>query len=205
MSRQEMLSVLGREHGTISPIAEFERSGRSLPAARWDGVRHHLVDDRPVLPKLRQKPVDGRRHVVSLPLCHVRHGPANADPLGDVARRSVGADYQGVGGQKRSRSRGATRHERSSAPRTRIKPEEKSAFGDAYKRRMSRVWMQDPAYLRRTGSIGPRLCLDGRRRAVLVERIRKVFRNHLRRLVLDVPALEHPQQLAIAQQRNRRR
>jgi hypothetical protein len=40
---------------------------------------------------------------------------------------------------------------------------------------------------------------------ILVESIGEILRNHLSRLILDVPPLEHPQQLAVAHQGNRRR
>ena len=110
MSRQDMLTALGREYGPITAIVgELERARRSLPAAGRHGVRHHLVDDGSVLQQLRQKPPDGRRHVVSLPLRDERNGSAHAAPRGHVAGRFAGVDHEGMDGASGSRSRGATR------------------------------------------------------------------------------------------------
>ena len=44
-------------------------AGRSLPAARRHGLRHHLVDDRAVLRDLRSQPADRRRRLADVPLC----------------------------------------------------------------------------------------------------------------------------------------
>ena len=61
-------------YGAIAAVDEaVVGAGGSLPAARRHGVRHHLVDDRTVLPELRSQPADRRRHVVSVPLCGARH------------------------------------------------------------------------------------------------------------------------------------
>ena len=134
MSRQDMLAALGTEYGPITRHRRrHERAGRSLPSAGRHGLRHHLVDDRSVLQQLRQKPADGRRHVVSLSLRDDGNGSAHAAARGHVAGRSAGIAHEGMDGASRSRSRGATRRARSLAPRPRIKPEEEPSPRDAHR------------------------------------------------------------------------
>ena len=75
--RAEMLEVIGRHFGGVTPVQE--RS--SAPAERFvlpDGtlVRHHRLDDDPVLRDLRPRAAHSRRRLAALPLRDGRHRPA---------------------------------------------------------------------------------------------------------------------------------
>ena len=138
MSRQEMLTSLAREYGPIAAVIE----NTSAPAdrfrlRRWHRVRHHLVDNRSILPQLRQKPPDCRRHVVSLSVCDERYGSPHPTPSGNVAGRSVSAHQDGMVGAIGSRGRGATRDARSIAPRASQQPKEEPSPRNAHARRLA--------------------------------------------------------------------
>ena len=110
VSRGEMLDALTRRYG-----ADRRRSsrrvvgaGRSLRAARRHDVRHHLVDDRAVLPHLRPQPADRRRHVVPVPLRDAAASTcARRCARGASRRRTDGAHRRRLARPDRSRRRRA--------------------------------------------------------------------------------------------------
>src|SRR5262249_51284268 len=93
VSRREILDVVRRRYGGGGGVGGGgggRRGGaaarRSLPPARRDDLRHHRVDHRAVLRRLRPEPPHGRRPLVPLPLRHPRHRPAGAAPAWRVQR-----------------------------------------------------------------------------------------------------------------------
>jgi hypothetical protein len=116
---------------------ELQRAGGSVPASGWDGIRDYLFDDRSVLPHLRSKQADSRRHVVSVPLRHYGHRFANAAASWNVSGRHSGNDQVGLG---RARRPWRGRTARGAEPRAAgagQQPEEGPAPGDAHARRLA--------------------------------------------------------------------
>ena len=128
----------------------------SLYAARRHGVRHHLLDDGPVLRKLRSQPPDRRRAVVSLPVRGARHRSARgAAPRRDRGR--IERAHRGpVAGAHRSRRRGSAGARRTAG----VRPHHGSAQGspsrDAYERRVTLLRRRAPGANHADAS--PRLC-----------------------------------------------
>ena len=76
-------------YGPITPIdGAVVSAGRSLCAARRHDLRHHLVDDRTVLPVLRPQPAHRRRGVADVPLRARRNRSAAAAARWREPRRS---------------------------------------------------------------------------------------------------------------------
>ena len=133
VSRREMLEILERSFGAITPIDEESSApGRSLQAARRHGLRHHLLDHRALLQYVRPQPADRRWRVADVPLCERGNGPATPPARRRVERRAPPPHRDGVGLARGSGSRGTppVRHARSADPRERA--QERRAPGDAY-------------------------------------------------------------------------
>ena len=84
-----------RSQRTTGAIEPLRGDDSSAPADRYrlpdgTGVRHHLVDDRAVLPRVRSQPADGRRPVVPVPL-----RAARAPTCAGSSRRGSTAEDRG--------------------------------------------------------------------------------------------------------------
>ena len=139
VSRREILAPLAARYGPVTPVVEES----SAPADRYTlagraDVRNHLVDDRAVLRELRSQPADGRRALVSVPVCRARHRPAAAAARGGQRRTPGAADSGDVGSAERPRRRGAPRLARSIAAHSRGSTAAGPAPRDAYPRRIAR-------------------------------------------------------------------
>ena len=99
--RREMLELADETVRTDSAGRRTElRAGRPVHTAGRHRVRHHLLDDRAVLPILRSQPTDGRRTVVPVSVRADRHRSANAAARRRVDRRASRAHHVCLAGAR---------------------------------------------------------------------------------------------------------
>ncbi len=95
VSRDELLKTIGAHYGPVEPLRENSSApGRSLSPVRWDDLRDHRVNHRTVLPLVRSQPADGRRRLVSVPVCRPRRRSAWSAARRRERRRVARSDYE---------------------------------------------------------------------------------------------------------------
>ena len=141
-------------YGPIEPIVRGELGARRpLPPARRHGVRHHRVDHRAVLPRLRPQPAHRRRPLVPVPL-RARAALDLREPLRAGASREELLALIRVDVAGRAATAGA--EERLALPRPAAahpdrRAQARSAPRDAHARRV-RPWTEPGVDVREKGA-----------------------------------------------------